>query len=350
MNLLKILILGIAVMTAMIGCGSDDDDLPVLVGGLTLSVDHDSIAASEYETVTFTVTNAGNDITSQCKIWNMTSAKVLPGRTFSTTESGTYKFAAKYGNTTSNEVIIKAEAVKYFLKNVLLEQMTSTACNNCPAFTNNLLIMEKEVTGNRMKWVAFHGPLSYDDPFQINAYINELARWGEFFPNGIIDQTEAWGQENKTEQQAKRFFTTYLDLPGKAGIAIDSKVEGNKITVNATVKSLMNFPSGCKILVILTENYLTAPQSSGSQTIRDYVHDHVVRKCLTSVTGNLLPDDILMYGKDYEETFTYELTEKDQWILNNMDVTVAIIDAEKDHVVNCQAVKLGEKVGFEYAE
>lgn len=352
MKLIRTFILGVAGLIAFAGCGSSDDDADAGNNGkLLLEVDTESIVASEYEQVNFTVSMDGKDITSLCKIWNMSSAEVLPGKTFSTTTAGDYRFTAKYNNLVSNEVVVKANSLQYFTKNLLFQQITSTSCNNCPAFTNNILMLTKSFPEGRIKWLAFHGPMTYTDPFQIQAYTEPLLnKWGSFYPNGVFDQVEAWGNDSKTQDQAKRLFNDYLKLPGKAGIAITSTVNGKEITIQVKVKSLMDFPSGCRISVALSENYLSARQANGSTTIEDYAHDHVVRKFLTEVFGTTLEDDEIRYQKDWEKTYTYSVTDKDVWNLKNMDVTVAVIEGGKGQVVNCQSVKLGESVDFEYAE
>ena len=72
---------------------------------LLLSADKQDIVADGEESVTFTVTLAGEDVTAESTITNIASNEPIQGATFSTETIGGYTFVAQYGEYTSNELL-----------------------------------------------------------------------------------------------------------------------------------------------------------------------------------------------------------------------------------------------------
>ena len=78
---------------------------------VVLNADHTSIFADGVETVTFTVTVDGEERTSECSVINLADNSIVESKSFSTTEAGVYRFAAIYGKSSSEPLLITAKAI-----------------------------------------------------------------------------------------------------------------------------------------------------------------------------------------------------------------------------------------------
>lgn len=99
-----------ACLLGIYGCDSEDNPKPEEQITLSLSANKNTIKSNGKDTITFSVTANGKDVTSTAKISYRNSAgtTVVPDSTFTTTIAGTYKFFASYGDTISPEITINA--------------------------------------------------------------------------------------------------------------------------------------------------------------------------------------------------------------------------------------------------
>jgi hypothetical protein len=153
-----------------------------------------------------------------------------------------------------------------------------------------------------------------------------------------------------------------LEAVASAGIRLDTKITAGKAEISAFYGFLSKSGEPLAITVLILEDGIKGyPQSNffntteGSewkgkgQKMTDFVHDHVVRKFVTAVTGDGLTGAELATGKVNSRTWT--LTLDPAWKTENLHVLVFIHSAGgaagKRAILNAQSVKLGKNQGWD---
>lgn len=310
--------------------------------GLKFSVDRNSIYKSGYDKATFTVKYDGIDVTEKSRIYERATSTFLKGNTFSTAKSGTYIFTAEYNGEVSDEIEVTTMNEVYFRPNLFMMHFTSTDCPNCPPMVD-FIKAAKELLPDQVVKISLHAPLNEDDPMQIAAYAKPLMEKYNVpgYPWVVLNGKRSWNTGNGTDD-----FAEFLPKKTLTGIAIDSKVEGDKATVNLKVTTMMSFDRPCLVSVVLVESDLIYAQKNGSFIDATYVHDDVVRRYLTDVLGDKEPD--LTVGKEFTKEYTYDISPL--LVKDNLKVVVYVMDGGTGYLLNCREVKLGKSVDYQTIE
>ncbi|GAB6976277.1 hypothetical protein JCM15124A_11840 [Prevotella falsenii] len=224
----------------------------------------------------------------------------------------------------------------------LIEQFTAVTCTYCP--TGSRLLKKLQEKRKDLAWVALHGPMGQNDPYQTNQSIAIMKALGaNGYPMAAFNRTLMDGAlttviafKEGAINQAVEMFSKILDqtdeeLPAFVNIDIVAKADklanGNNqmvIDVKGTgVKSAADFLKDYALYVYVTEDGLVNPQIDNGQTIKNYVHNNTFRQCLTNING----DNIAWTGDNFNKQFTYDVP--------------AGYNAEKMHVIAFVAPKLG---------
>lgn len=225
----------------------------------------------------------------------------------------------------------------------LIEHFTSQYCTNCPGgydFLNAL--MSKR---NDLVWVSVHGDMGAQlkdeytlpeskliDAFEMKSYPQAS------FNRGYIDNTEmnyskslavdinfgswgdyyaGWFSTGVIDDQATtlpNFITLNVNTLYNVGTrSLEIKVEGKGIK---DAQKLIG--DDAVVNVYLTEDSLVSKQLNGSEWIKDYKHDHVLRAMITGEVGENAKWD----GDNFENDYTTTLP--DTWKAENMNVVAFI--------------------------
>ena len=227
----------------------------------------------------------------------------------------------------------------------LIEQFTAVTCTWCP--TGSRLLKQLQDNRHDLAWVALHGPMGTDDPFQTKQSIAIMKALGaNGYPMAAFNRSLIEGElttaiafkeaafSQAIEMFGKMFDQTNNDLPAFVNLDVAAKVDRTAneqndqliVDVKGTgVKNAANFLKDYAIYVYVTEDGLVSPQIDKGQKIKNYVHNNTFRQCLTNIYG----DNINWNNDNFDQQFTYTIP--------------AGYKAENMHVVAFVAPKLGNK-------
>lgn len=323
------------VMVMLYACGdSDDNGSGDLTGSeLRLVADKTEITNGEGQEVVFTVLLDGKDITQHASIINQQTHKPLTKKKFSSEEAGQFRFMAYYDELESEEVTITVKQQQLFSKNILLMQYTGTGCPACPALTVKLKEM-LEYYPEIMIPMAVHVSIPIFDPYEVSLVAGALRK------KLGIDEAPSVRIDFSLDIEV---LNESPDTPSPVGIALNSTLEGRRLTLKAMVKSVKHFDGECKIAVVICENGIHGKQVGQSE--EDYVHNWVVRKYLTDVLGDKMGEGLPSPEKDFENTYTYDIPEG--MVPENMYAVVYVLNP-KDVSLNSRKIEFGKSVDFQY--
>lgn len=297
---------------ALTGCGSEDtpaDTALLLIPSAT--------TVNTGEAVTFTVTDNGADVTSAAQVFNLSTGDVLTGP-FSTQKPGSYQFAAVYDNRTSpaQTVTVKSASATTdaFYRHVLVMKFTATWCTYCPNMTSALESVEQAYPG-RMILMSMHS----NDAYQIDEEAALSKAFGVTgLPTSVFDYRETASYSVALlKAKVKRSLT---DFPAVCGVALQSKVDGGKVTVEASVRFQQtgDYKIGC----VLTEDDIHSPGTIGS---KDGFYHHVTRAFATPAMGQDIGNRTA--GEEYKQTFEFDLNAS--WSPDKCHVVVYVMNKQE---------------------
>lgn len=336
-------------LVLLLGCTKTESDFSVSPAamesapaeGILLKASRLSVVLGN--SVTFTVNSSknGNNLTSDSKIF--INGTLINGYSYTFTEVGTYNVYATKNALTSNVATIMvvptdANLTKGFVKRVLVEEFSGTWCGNCPRILYGVDLL-KEQTAHAIV-VGIH--LFNGDPF-ITSNGNNLANnlGVSSVPAGFINRTIVW---NGPQYQNVKQVIGQITPSSEAGIAINSSVVGNRLTVGVKLSYDRPSSSTSKITVYLVEDRLVATQSNyssnlygGCSSIPNFKYDGVLRAIISDLGG----DD----SSTNEKNYTIDIP-KNIASLSNASI-VAFVTAANGTVLNVQQAKIGENKEFE---
>ncbi|AMA49417.1 MULTISPECIES: Omp28-related outer membrane protein [Flavobacterium] len=183
-----------------------------------------------------------------------------------------------------NEV---ASTTSKFIKNALIEDYTGAWCGWCPRVSYSITKVKESTT--KVVSVAIHRGSSGGgfDPY---SYSGSLPAVIKSFPTGMLNRKIEW----KTPQNS--YINQVIDLTkdnADLGIAMNSIVDSGNINLDIKVISTKDH-NDLKFVVYVVEDGLIFNQSNytsfygGGSVIKDFIHNDVLRECLTNIYGDAL--------------------------------------------------------------
>ncbi|MBK6573194.1 MAG: Omp28-related outer membrane protein [Saprospiraceae bacterium] len=228
---------------------------------------------------------------------------------------------------------------------LLVEEFTGASCPNCPSGTAELKgiidkypdnIVAVGIHSNFLAAPATVGEVDLRTP-EAQAIETFLGAWlgkpeaafnrKKFNnQNGIrIGKPDTW--ITFVEQELKEVHEAELKISNK----YDSTTRELQITLTAT--ALLTIAKPIYIHALITESEISASQKNQTGILKDYVHEHVLRKLITPVAGELLINS-LDVGKSVSKTFTYILPPQDRvWVAEHCATVGFISYAEQEKYV-----------------
>ena len=168
----------------------------------------------------------------------------------------------------------------------LVEQFTAVTCTWCP--TGSRFLKHLQDKRQDLAWVALHGPMGTNDPYQTNQSIAIMKALGV---NGYPTDEE---------------FPAFVNLDITANADKDAATGKDKLVVKVKgtgVKSAADFLKDYALYVYVTEDGIVGPQIDKGQKIMKYVHNNTFRQCLTNIYG----DNINWNGDNFDQQLTYDI-------------------------------------------
>ncbi len=377
MNKVFTLIFAAMAGLALSACsGTIDPESEVPEGVLRIFADKTEILADGNDEVTFKVM-FGNEDVSNSKTLQL--VRTFEGQDkymsrgvnkFSTVTAGTYKFRAEYyyeGNhKTDNEVEVVAEQFfsgeeKNFKRRFLGLLFTSTGCTSCPLSSQGIKDLQASRPGE-ISVASFHkdysstlaDPMTVPETAEFASALGGFSGLPAFFWNMRKDSKSGGGANEsmfaESLEKEEAAYQTY------SGISVSTTLDGTKSKLDIEVGVTSNNPSVFRYLVILVEDAIPAVgdyEQQSNSNLGDYKHNNVVRKALTSPSGDKLNDNLpLTVGVEAKAVESVEI--QDGWNVDNMRVIVAGMTSDDGGinwtVNNVNECKAGESSPYLYEE
>ena len=322
------------------------------------------------ESVSFTVTLANNDVTSSSTIYDYYT-KTEVSNPYTPSEVAERVFFAKYNGTSSNVFTVtvvpsdtpslpadSAPDSYDFNQRILLVSHTGAGCGYCPPVKEAFKNAEESV-GYKDKFNAvFSYSFSSTEACYSSAaktlwnyYVNvcktgdQLTGYPSFTTNFCFNYTGKTGVTDRID--------TFWDKNVSASVALATKRDGDKLIVNAAVKSSKD--QNIKIALWLLEDDVYATQANATASWM-HTHHNVMRDGISGISSTDIAGVDFGYvnaNSTYERVMNFDLFIGSSWNINNCKL-IAIISAPnskyngKYEVVNTAICEIGGSVGFDY--
>ena len=249
---------------------------------------------------------------------------------------------------------------KTFKTNVLVEDITGAWCGYCPRVAWKLKELQK-ITTQLIVVAAHYGNASIGrpDPFHYDKVSELKTAFGvSGYPWAILNRkgTGAAGRWGETDAE----ITSIAANPSKAGVAIESSISDRDLTVKIKAKFSEDF-TGLKYVIYILENGLIQtqrtygdlgygkgteiPAGSDRWWLVDFVHNHTLRKALTSSPlGDAISDASSKKGSVFEKTHNYTIPAA--YNKDKMEIVAFVVKSDKS-VLNARHSEFGKTQSFE---
>lgn len=339
---------------------------------LVLSSTKSIIEADGNDETLFTVKIGENDVTNEAQIFK--NSEEYDKTSFSTTESGKYSFSAVYEGLESDKLTVEAvntssdikwpadsneELFADFKKRIVLLDITSTSCLNCPYVLGGIIEYQKAYPEQIIP-VAIHfdDEMKNDASVQMNSWFSPdkaSAPWGIFNLNKDMNFSNP-GSVEKTKELIQTNVSLLRNAPAATNISVvttASDVRG--VTVNAKVK--VGQAGQYKVIAWLLEDNIhvnSQQQEPESGLVEKYdlnSHKHVLQMSSTEREYG----DFLESGKKFNKgdygyfEHTFDVKNSKIHTLSNCYVVLAVLSAEGNAGVdNAVVCPLNSSIPFEY--
>ncbi|MDR2839666.1 MAG: Omp28-related outer membrane protein, partial [Paludibacter sp.] len=255
-------------------------------------------------------------------------------------------------NVKSGEIIFYDKSNNTHQRTVLLEHFTTAQCSNCPwahQMWNTVLATRPNVA-----YVSHHVGY-YTDDFTITESNQYMAFYNDggstYAPASMLDRTQLTDDPGpiflpSPQALVESVVDHQLALP--PFVTIDAAVNYNSsnktYTISATTSKIQGMPllSDTRLTVYLTEDGLIGRQVlSTGQYDNNYVHNHVIRRVVSSVWG-----DVVTFETDGTFTKQYTGTLPATWNASKVKVIAFVSNynssVNKRYVYNTKSVVLGD--------
>lgn len=334
---LLVCICGIGLLGISCSGNSDESEQTEVI----LSVSKNTLIADGKDAITFTVMQAGVDVTADATIRSIMDSQTLDGNTFSTSKAGTYAFEASYGKYVSKLITVVAKSTSVapsrFVRRICAMEFTGTWCAMCPAGMTRLNYLISSDYEGIVYLMSFHVNGTSADPMAIeqsSILSKKFAISG--YPSCVVDMRKEMGLSENYTVMRTIFNESLEKYVSHCGVAISSLYNEAGSEAKVTVRVTSEKTSDYRLIVYAVENGLKYEQNDGGN-YRDYTHNHVVRKLLSvSVDG----DKLGQIPEDKEVTQEYAVTLDNTWKAENLSFYALVTD-ENGYVNNlavCEAI------------
>ena len=238
------------------------------------------------------------------------------------------------------------------IRKLLIEDFTGWACVNCPRASEEIHKLQ-ESYGGHVVAIGVHAGF-FADPnlgggpdFRTDVGL-ELGGDGMFSsgffniaeqPIGVINRRNTAGDYLIADVEWSKEIFDILTINKFADINIELEFTYDEPTkelgINIHSETLIELNSKLKLSVYLIENNIIAKQKDGSETIEDYVHQHVLRAGVNGTWGDEISTIIpLPINSEFDSEFTYTID--DEWDISNCVIVAFIYDSETLEIIQVE--------------
>ncbi len=359
----KYTLLSICILTLLFfaACTKNDSTISSVTTSLKISLDKTTILADGFDKAVVTVKNQNGEDVSDVSNIIVGSVNSTKNITLEYNQIGTYKvYAIKSGITSDTLTVtaVSAGAAKYSSK-VLLEEFTGAWAGWAPRLSYKLAGYQS----NNSKVFAY--AMHYKDALTNFSDDSTLrSRLGVYsWPTAVINRSTKFDENgNIYNLNDSTNLTNFLKRRSVLGLAINSSIAGNNLTVTTKVGFDANISDSLKLVVALVEdNLLTSqlnyynnntsypgnPFFNAGDTIRNYVNKAVYRRSPTSILGTTINSASQTKGGEFILSNTINIT---GYIPANLKIVAFVVFADgqsKFGVLNAQWVAAGQNIAYD---
>lgn len=217
---------------------------------------------------------------------------------------------------------------------VLIQEFTGMRCSNCPNAAAAIHDLQNVYPDNIIA-VGWHPE---DTPYTrpmggvdltcptATTYFNYYAPTA--FPNALINGGMAL-DDNYAQWSTKAIAMLASPSPVIINATSDYNENTRELKVDYSVKFNQMYTTDCSVLVWIMENGIIGPQVSGSETIRDYTHNHVLRGALNGDWGEQLGS---YFETEQEVKGSTSMTLSEKWKAENCQIVVFVYQTSSKNV------------------
>lgn len=193
-------------------------------------------------------------------------------------------------------------------RNVLVEDYTATWCGYCPESMYHLEELKSKTSAN-LVISAIHG----SDEFSFSKLESLAATYKvDGYPTKIVNRKPS------LEISASN-LTAWVGESCPLGLKSTIKVDGNNANIDVQVETYQT-TKDIKLVVALCDNNQLADQSNyyndeassafyqAGEKMKDFQHNYILRKTLTDLYGDAIPNEKLTQGTSYKLSFTTDVS------------------------------------------
>jgi len=319
----------------------------------------DTVVKNGFDYVSITVLDdAGNNVTRQCNLY--LNDVILIDSIYVPSSLGNQTVTAKIPscNIPSNQKVFTVIASD-FIQKILVEDLTGTWCGYCPRVAFSL--DEYKPTHPNCISTTIHGG-SNSDPMCFQYYSTFNSRFAASgYPTAILNRKKAWS-ENTAD------LTKALENGAPLALSISSDTSGASVTATIKVKFGVTTSNAMKIVIAVVENGIIYPQDNyyspsggatpylynGENPITNFVHNGVLRKTVTDLFGDVIPQVSITKGNEYTVTKTIPLSGNTAFgtyssVPSKCGIVAFVVDGATNSpkgLLNVQYADLGADVGY----
>lgn len=217
---------------------------------------------------------------------------------------------------------------------VLIQEFTGMRCANCPNAAAAIHDLQSVYPDNIIA-VGWHPE---DTPYTrpmggvdltcptATTYFNYYSPAS--FPNALINGGTAL-DDNYAQWSTKAIAMMATPAPLTIDATSDYDETTRELKVDYNLKFNQMYTSECSVLVWIMENGIVGPQVSGSQTIRDYTHNHVLRAALNGDWGQTLGS---YFETEQTVSGTASIKLEEKWKAENCQIVVFVYQNSSKNV------------------
>lgn len=233
-------------------------------------------------------------------------------------------------------------------RKIFFEEFTGHHCSNCPDGHEKLEELHQRF-GDTLVAMGIHFGATarpFGEVYSYDFRTEAGTRIAESFdidaiPAAIINRVYEYQGWPRTQWMNEVSKIDRSKIP--AALQLINEYDENSKTVKANVKitMLQNYSAPLRLAVFLLEDGIVKPQLNGTQTIEDYVHNHVLRAALTDPFGYMLRDGDSPWSSGDSETFAISIKCSDtDWNLNNCTIVAVLLDAMNGSAIQVEQSKV----------
>lgn len=250
--------------------------------------------------------------------------------------------------------VVLAKDTTYFIdvlpnaedKNVLIEDLSGVRCVNCP----DANVTARNIQAKNPKRVVvltlfptslknFTTPFAGEDTLvtqDAENIMTQIMKTPTGLPSGAIDRKLFSGEPSITMRETKweKYTNDQLLLKSKVNTSIEmTKDEGQrKLVANVKTVFTESFNHPVYLTVMLVESDIESKQDTRGGEVEDYIHHHVLRKCITPYNGLQLATTVEK-GRVFEKGFEIIVPEKYKFANCSVVAIVNLNEADNKEVL-----------------